>query len=298
MLIEYRGSPGCFWQMTNSGEGHEIFWSRQMSLVSIADLDKTRRQKDLRDTLARIKIKYLVMSGKGGVGKTTVAVNIAATLAATGARVGLLDIDLHGPSVAVALGLEKPLELSGDKLLPVISEYGLKVVTMQGLLRQPDEAVIWRGPKKVRAIRQFFSEVLWGDLDYLIIDSPPGTGDEPLTVLELLTDVRPLVVTSGSRLALSDAAKSLNFLKQLGRQVVGIVDNQSWLICPDCGQVTDIYDRNASQRLADKEGTPLLASLPLDLDVVQAVEIGRPLIWSNPDHSFSRAVAQLVVKLG
>lgn len=268
-----------------------------MSLIRMEDLDKARRQKEQKDTLARIKKKYLVMSGKGGVGKTTVAVYLAAVLAAQGARVGLLDIDLHGPSVAVALGLEEPLKLSEGKLRPVTCEYGLKVVSIQGLLSHPDEAVIWRGPKKIKAIRQFFSEVLWGELDYLIIDAPPGTGDEPLTVLEMVADVEAMVVTSGSRLAIRDAAKSFNFLKQSGRTAVGLVDNQSWLVCPDCGKITDIYDRCAAKSLADKENIPLLASLPLDLDVVRAAEVGRPLVWSQPEHSFTQAMEYLVKKL-
>ncbi len=269
-----------------------------MSLVTLNDLDRARRQKELGEALARIKTKYLVMSGKGGVGKTTVAVNLAAAKAADGARVGLLDVDLHGPSVAVALGLAGSLATDrDDKLVPLVSEHGLKAVTIQGLLRARDEAVIWRGPKKIRAIRQFFSEVAWGDLDYLFIDAPPGTGDEAMTVLQTLPDVRPLVVTSGGRLALSDVAKALNFLKISERPAFGLIDNQSWFVCPKCGEEMEIYDRRAAGRLAGQEGLPLLASLPMDLAAIRSAEEGRPLVWSQPEHPFSRLVGKLAAKL-
>ncbi len=269
-----------------------------MSLVTLNDLDRSRRQNDLHAALARIRTVYLVMSGKGGVGKTTVAVSLAASLAAGGARVGLLDVDLHGPSVAVALGGEAPLATDADgKLVPWVAEHGLKVVTIQGLLKERDEAVIWRGPKKIRAIRQFFSEVVWGDLDYLFIDSPPGTGDEPMTVLQTLPRVRPLVVASGSRLAISDVAKAFNFLRIMERPAFGLVDNQSWFICPKCGQATDIYDRRASEELAAREKVPFLGSLPHDFEAARAAEEGRPLIWSRPDHPFSRLVGDLAAKL-
>ncbi len=269
-----------------------------MSLVTLADLDKSRRQKDLAETLNRIDRQYLVMSGKGGVGKTTLAVNLAAAKAAAGARVGLLDVDLHGPSVAVALGLDRPLDFDGEgKIIPAASEHGLKVVTIQGLLQARDEAVIWRGPRKIRAIRQFFSEVAWGPLDYLFIDSPPGTGDEPMAVLQLLRGVRPLVVTSGSRLAIDDVSKALNFLKVMERPAFGLVDNQSWYICPHCGRETDIYDRRAAARLAEQTGLPLLADLPLELETARSAEEGRPLVWSRPDHTFSRAMGELAAKL-
>lgn len=270
-----------------------------MSLVTLGDLDKARRRKELSDVLAAIDRKYLIMSGKGGVGKTTVAVNLAAAKAAAGYSVGLLDIDLHGPSTALALGLEEnSLAFDGDgKLIPMTSEFGLKAVTIQGLLPKRDEAVIWRGPKKIRAIRQFFSEVVWGKLDYLFIDSPPGTGDEPLTVLQTVPDVRPLMVTSGSRLAVGDVAKAFSFLKMLKHPAIGLVDNQSWYVCPRCGLETDLHDRRAAGLLAERENTPLLASLPLDLEAGRAAEEGRPLVWSYPDHSFSTMMKQLAEKL-
>ena len=269
-----------------------------MSLVSVDDLEKSRRQKRLKGNLAATGRKYLVMSGKGGVGKSTVAVNLAASLAASGARVGLLDVDLHGPSVPVALGLTKSLGFDAEeRLVPAEAGFGLKVVSIQGLLKEPDEAVIWRGPKKIRAIRQFFSEVAWGELDYLFIDSPPGTGDEPLTVIQTVEDLRPLVIGSGSRLAVEDVAKALNFLKLMKRPAYGLVDNQSWYVCPHCGRETDIHSRTASQSLAETHGIPLLASLPMDLEAARAAEEGRPLVWSRPEHDFSRRIAELAGKL-
>jgi len=269
-----------------------------MSVTTLGDLDRSRQRQELAGALSRIKRKYLVMSGKGGVGKTTLAVNLAAAKAAEGARVGLLDVDLHGPSVAASLGLTQGLEMEDDgKLTPAEVEPGLKVVTIQGLLAGRNEAIIWRGPKKIRAIRQFFSEVNWGDLDYLFIDSPPGTGDEPLTVLQTLPDVRPLVLTSGSRLSIDDVAKALNFLKIMKRPALGLVDNQSWYVCPNCGVETDIHDRRAASRLAEEFGLPLLASLPLDLEAARSAEEGRPLVWSRPDSPFARQIRALAKEL-
>lgn len=270
-----------------------------MSLITVGDLDQSRRNNDQALTLSGISRKYLIMSGKGGVGKTTVAVGLAAAKAAAGYAVGLLDVDLHGPSVALALGLEnEALKFNGmGKLVPMTAAQGLKVVTIQGLLKGLDEAVVWRGPKKIRAIRQFFSEVAWGPLDYLFIDSPPGTGDEPLTVLESVVDIKPLMVTSGSRLAIGDVAKAFNFLNLLKRPAVGLVDNQSWQICPHCGQEIDIHDRESAASLARRVNVPLLASLPMTLEAGQAAEMGCPLVWSQPDHLFSKMMASLAAKL-
>ena len=269
-----------------------------MSMVSLADLEKARRQKQQISTLASIGRKYLVMSGKGGVGKTTVAVNLAAAKAAEGYKVGLLDVDLHGPSVAASLGLERPLDTDEDgRLIPAESGPGLKVVTIQGLLQSRDEAVIWRGPKKIRAIRQFFSEVAWGKLDYLFIDAPPGTGDEPMTVLQAVRDVQPLVVTSGSRLSIADVAKALNFLKLMQHPAFGLIDNQSYYFCPECGLDTEIHNRLAPAKLAEEFGVPLLASLPLDLTAAKAAEEGCPLVWSRPKSSFACLINDLSAKL-
>lgn len=269
-----------------------------MSLVTLNDLDRGRRAKDLADTLAAIRHKYLVMSGKGGVGKTTVAVNLAAAKALGGARVGLLDVDLHGPSVALALGLTEAIGFDEHgKLKPLEAECGLKVVSIQGLLRSEDEAVIWRGPKKIRAIRQFFSETAWGELDYLFIDAPPGTGDEPMAVLQAADDLRPLMISSGSRLAVGDVAKAINFLNIMKKPACGLIDNQSWYVCPRCGQETEIHDRSASRLLAEKFGLPLLAELPLDLDAARSAEEGRPLVFSRPEHYFSRMISELAEKL-
>ncbi|MDR1046109.1 MAG: Mrp/NBP35 family ATP-binding protein [Candidatus Adiutrix sp.] len=270
-----------------------------MARLSLGDLDRARRRKELLDSLAAIDRKYLVMSGKGGVGKSTLAVNLAAALAGSGARVGLLDIDLHGPSVALALGIDQPLTTGDDdKLIPVQVTERLKAVSIQGLLKSRDEAVIWRGPRKIRAIRQFFSEVLWGPLDYLFIDSPPGTGDEPLTALQLIPDLRPLMVTSGSRLAIGDVAKAFNFLKLMNRPAFGLVDNQSWYVCPQCGRRTEIHDCRAAAALAEAQGTPLLGSLPLDLAAARAADERRPLVLSRPEHPFSLLIRDLAAKLG
>ncbi|MGL4207915.1 MAG: P-loop NTPase [Candidatus Adiutrix sp.] len=269
-----------------------------MPLVTLESFKKQQRKQAQNKILAAIDKKYLVMSGKGGVGKTTLAVNLAAALASQNKKVGLLDIDLHGPSVAGAFGGLAPIEVGADqKLIPALGEYGLKIITIQGLLPNQNEAVVWRGPKKIAAIGQFLSEVSWGELDYLIIDAPPGTGDEPLTILEAISDIRPLMVTSGHRFAIDDVAKAFNFLKIMGRTPYALIDNQSYFICPHCHKEVDLFSRNAAAKLAAQENTRFFGPLAMDVAVSQAEEDGRPLVWQNPNHHFSQAVLALACEL-
>lgn len=234
--------------------------------------------RKLKSTLGKIKNKIVVMSGKGGVGKSTVAVNLAASLALAGYRVGLLDVDIHGPSVPQMLNLHNTgVMMDGDLILP--QEIGsLKVVSLGFMIDDPDGAIIWRGPMKIGVIKQFLSEVAWGELDYLVIDSPPGTGDEPLTVCQLLNDASAVIVTTPQQVAANDVAKSLNFCKQINMKVLGLVENMSGFVCPHCNEVVEIFAGNAGETLSERFGVELLAKIPLDPCVAAGGDAGTPFI--------------------
>ena len=220
----------------------------------------------VENSLKKIKNKLIVMSGKGGVGKSTVAVNLAMALAMDGYSVGLLDIDLHGPSVPKMLKLEDEAPLADEtgKMYPV--EFGsLKVMSVGFLLRNPDEAVVWRGPVKMGVIKQLLEEVIWGELDDLIIDFPPGTGDEAISACQLVDcDKVGVIVTTPQEVALADCRKCIDFCQQIGLPLAGIVENMSGFVCPDCGKQHDIFSKGGGEALARHANVPLLAKLPLD----------------------------------
>jgi len=262
----------------------------------------TERQKDesdeqfqerrkLQSRLCRIRHKVMVLSGKGGVGKSTVAVNLAAALAISGKRVGLLDVDIHGPSIPTILGLEKETIQHGEEgLLPV--ELGsMKVMSVGFLLGNQDDAIIWRGPLKMGIIKQFLKDVDWGDLDYLIVDSPPGTGDEPLSVCQL---VKPLdgvvIVTTPQKVASVDVRKSITFCRQLQVPVIGVVENMSGFMCPKCSEVTHILSSGAGRRIAEGMGVPFLGAIPLDPKIAESCDSGRAYI----DHNSASPMAEIM----
>jgi ATP-binding protein involved in chromosome partitioning len=238
------------------------------------DLEERRA---LRSRLCRIAHKILVLSGKGGVGKSTVAVNLAVSLARAGKRVGLLDVDLHGPSIPKMLRLEDhTVQVENDSLVPV--QLGdLKVMSIGFLLRGRDEPVIWRGPMKMGVIRQFLKDVAWGDLDYLIIDSPPGTGDEPLSVCQLIEGADgAVVVTTPQDVATADVRRSIGFCRALKLPVLGVVENMSGFVCPSCGRTTEIFKAGGGEAMAKEMGVPFLGRIPLDPAVGDACDRGDP----------------------
>ena len=230
--------------------------------------------------LGRIKYPVFVMSGKGGVGKSSVSVNIASALHAKGFTVGLLDVDLHGPSVAGLLGLSAGLDMdeAGEKLYPAEYRPGFKVLSIDSLLRDRNTAILWRGPKKTGAIRQFIGDVVWGDLDFLIIDSPPGTGDEHLTILKAIPDVLCLVVTTPQEVSLADVRKAVNFLQHAEALVLGVVENMSGLTCPHCGGDIPLFKSGGGATLAAQYGLPFLGAIPLDPATVVAADLGKPVV--------------------
>ncbi|MFO7715334.1 MAG: Mrp/NBP35 family ATP-binding protein [Desulfosarcina sp.] len=228
-----------------------------------------------RRSLTRIKNKIMVMSGKGGVGKSSVSVNLAINLAGKGFKVGLMDVDIHGPDIPRMLGLKGMLAANANKKLePMWFSDNLSVVSIEALMPNKDDAIIWRGPVKHGAIRQFIGEVAWGDLDFLIIDSPPGTGDEPLTVAQLIKDARAVIVTTPQEIALADVRKSINFCKTVKMEIIGIVENMSGYICPHCGKSVDIFGSGGGERTAARAGLKLLGRIPFDPNLVKCGDNG------------------------
>ena len=243
--------------------------------------EKERQEQDKRITeqLSQIKHTFLVMSGKGGVGKSTIAVNLAVALADRGYSVGLMDVDLHGPSTVKMLGLEgESVKMAGQHLMPIPYREKLQVVSMAALLEDPDMAVIWRGPLKIGAIKQFISDVLWGELDYLFIDSPPGTGDEPLTVAQVVPKARGIIVTTPQEISLLDIRKSVTFCRQVKMPVVGILENMSGLVCPHCGERIDLFSSGGGERTALEMGVPFLGKIPIRPEIVVSTDQGQPYI--------------------
>jgi len=242
----------------------------------------------IRSTLEKIKYKLFIMSGKGGVGKSSVSVNVAAALAAQGFKVGLMDVDIHGPSVPTLLGISGTLDIDrGSLIMPKEYNENLHVVSMESLLKDPDQAVLWRGPMKTSAIRQFISDVQWGELDFLVVDSPPGTGDEPMTVLKTIPDALCVVVTTPQEVSLSDVRKSINFLQYAQANVLGVVENMSGLVCPHCHKDIDLFKKGGGKALAEKYGLDFLGAIPLDPATVVAGDLGKPVVLLGED-SFAK----------
>ncbi len=248
-----------------------------------SDEEYQARQK-LESRLCRVKHKIVVLSGKGGVGKSTVSVNLAAGLRMAGYKVGLLDIDIHGPSIPTMLGLEGcPPQGNQQELLPVEAN-GLKVMSPGFFLGSQNDAIIWRGPMKANAIRQFLQDVAWGDLDFLVVDSPPGTGDEPLSVCQLIKKLDgAVIVTTPQKVSAVDVRKSITFCRQLKVPILGVIENMSGFACPKCGEITPILGSGGGRRMAVEMGVPFLGSIPIDPSIALACDSGRiPVQMENP----------------
>jgi Mrp family chromosome partitioning ATPase len=254
------------------------------------------------DTLSSINNKLIVMSGKGGVGKSSVATNLAVTLAGRGFSTGLLDVDLHGPSIAGMLGIEELLDVGEDqRVVPKTVSPNLKVVSMQSLMKDPDQAVIWRGPAKTGIIRQFIADVNWGDLDFLIVDSPPGTGDEPLSVAQTIDGAKALIITTPQDIAQADVRKSINFCRTVNLDIVGLIENMGPFACPCCGKVVELFKSRGGRHTAETMNVAFLGSLPFDPKVVEACDTGKPIASGDHGSEFvaalDRAVKAIVDRL-
>jgi len=248
-------------------------------------------------SLGKIKNKILVMSGKGGVGKSTVSVNLALGLAQKGYQVGLMDVDIHGPDVVRMLNLKGTIQPpdSPDGLVPPLKyNDNLKVVSLEYMMRDRDEAIIWRGPLKIQAIRQFVSDMDWGELDYLIIDAPPGTGDEPLSVAQTIPHVKAVVVTTPQKVALADVRKSINFCKTVKVEIAGVIENMSGFVCPHCHETVDIFRTGGGEALARELDLPFLGKIPMDPKVVMAGDEGAPYLTSDLESPAGLAFSKVI----
>jgi len=260
--------------------------------------EKLLEAERLRQRLACIHHKIVVLSGKGGVGKSTVAVNLAHALHQSGRRVGLLDVDIHGPSIPTMLGLEtQTVSAAGTELLPV-DLAGLKVMSIGFMLSSQDAAVIWRGPMKMNVIKQFLQDVSWGELDFLIIDSPPGTGDEPLSVCQLIGDLDgAVVVTTPQKVAAVDVRKSISFCRRLGVPVLGVIENMSGFVCPRCGEVTQILRAGAGRRMAAEMTAPFLGSIPIDPMIADTCDDGQPFLERYAESATARLMREILMRV-
>ena len=245
------------------------------------------------ERIKKIKHKIAVMSGKGGVGKTTVAVNIASELSRRGYSVGIFDSDITGPNVPKALGMIKiPIYASGDSIIPAEGPNGIKVISM-GLIVREGDPVIWRGPLKNRFIQEVLESVEWGDLDWLVVDLPPGTGDEPLSVMQMVPLDGVVIVTTPQEVALMDVRRAIHMARKMEIRVLGIVENMSYFRCPN-GDIVRIFGSGGGRRLAEEEGVPLLAEIPIDPEVSRLTDLGIPVTLNKPDSEVAKAFRQVV----
>ena len=265
--------------------------------INSADAKLAQQDIAINKSLGKIKNKILVMSGKGGVGKSTVAVNLALGLANRGYKVGLMDVDLHGPDICRMLDLTGTLEPPknpNDLVAPLIYNDNVKVVSLEYMMQDRDEAIIWRGPLKIQAIRQFVADMDWGELDYLVVDAPPGTGDEPLSIAQTIPNVQAVVVTTPQAVALADVRKSINFCKTVEMPIVGVVENMSGFICPHCEETVDIFSSGGGEKTARDFDLPFLGKVPMDPRVVVAGDTGKPYLSSDEDTPATKAFTTII----
>lgn len=260
--------------------------------------EQKQEQEKINDRMSQIKHKVFVLSGKGGVGKSTIAVNVAVSLAESGKKVGLLDIDIHGPSIPTMLGLyNMPLIQNGNSVEPVYME-NLKIMSIGFLSGNEDEALIWRGPMKMGVIKQFLGDVEWGELDYLIVDCPPGTGDEPLSICQLIENpTGAIIVTTPQRVAAVDVRKSITFCRKLELPVIGVLENMSGFTCPKCGEVVEIFQSGSGQKMAVDFDVPFLGTLPIDPAIGAACDAGTPFIQHYENTETARKLRDIISPL-
>ncbi len=256
------------------------------------------QQVQINEALAKIKNKLIIMSGKGGVGKSTVAVNSAVVLSEKGYKVGLMDIDFHGPNTLKMLNLEnKKLLSEKQNIIPLKYSDNLKVISMAAMLETQDTAVIWRGPLKIGVIKQFIANVKWDDLDWLVIDSPPGTGDEPLTVAQVIKGAKTVIVTTPQEVSLMDVRKSVNFSNQLNMPIIGIIENMSGLICPYCHKKIDIFKAGGGKKFAEDIKLNFLGAIPFEKKIMESGDSGIPYLTKFQGSISGKIFLEIVDKI-
>jgi len=257
--------------------------------------------KRVQERMSKVKHKIAVISGKGGVGKSVVTANLAVAFALNGreGRIGILDADIHGPCIPKIIGLKGTrLQAGPPGIFPASGPLGIKVVSMDFLLPEQETPVIWRGPLKYQAIRQFLSDIVWGELDYLFIDLPPGTGDEPLSVMQLLPDMDGVViVTIPSEVSQGVVKKAVSFARQLKTRILGVIENMSGFICPNCGAEINIFKVGGGEKIANEMGIPFLGRIPIDPKICEDSDEGTPFILKHRDSAAAKAFTEIVKKI-
>ncbi len=243
-----------------------------------------------------VKSTIAVASGKGGVGKTTVSVNLAVALAQMGAKVGLMDADIYGPNIPIMMGINEQPRVTPDQRILPLEAYGVKLMSM-GFLVPPEQAVIWRGPMLHSAVRQFLTDVEWGNLDYLVIDLPPGTGDVQLSLSQSVPLTGGVVVATPQDVALADVVKGITMFQKLEVPVLGIVENMSYFLCPHCGERTDIFAHGGAKKMAEQFGVPFLGEIPLDVAIRVGGDNGKPVTAVQPDSPYAQAFHQIAQQI-
>jgi Mrp family chromosome partitioning ATPase len=277
--------------MSKDIENQNVKSSTARKLPSKEEIEEIRERLALQDNISRIKHKIVVLSGKGGVGKSTIATNIALALSLKGQKVGLMDVDIHGPSIPKMLGLEgQTLKGSEAGLAPIVFTDNLRVISVGFILRTQNDAIIWRAPLKHKIIKEFLTDVKWGEMDYLIIDSPPGTGDEPLSTIQLMEDADgAIVVTTPQDVALTDVRKAITFCRQVKLPILGVVENMSGFVCPHCNKTVDIFKSGGGEKMASEMEVPFLGRIPLEPKIVETGDNGHPYLQGYRDSETARA---------
>lgn len=275
--------------------------NEEITEESVKEAMLDERMQSITKTMKKIKHKIVIISGKGGVGKTTVAVNLAMSLASVGLRVGILDVDITGPNVVKMLGISTELKPQVDpeakKFYPINGPLNIKVMSMAFLTMNPDEPVIWRGPMKMGAVRQFLGDAVWDELDYLVCDLPPGTSDETLDILQLIPDENVIVVTTPQEVALMDARKTIKMSMVMERKVLGLIENMSGFNCPHCGKFIDLYPPGGGEKAANDFNVELLGKIPFEIEVSQQGDAGLPFVLKYPDSESAKAFKEIVKKI-
>jgi len=269
--------------------------------IDLKEMIVDEREKNIRKNMEKIKHKIVIISGKGGVGKTTIAINLAMSLASVGLRVGILDVDITGPNAIKMLGISPELKPRVDpeakRFYPIDGPLKLKVMSMAFLTLTPDEPVIWRGPMKMTAVRQFLGDAEWGELDYLICDLPPGTSDETLDILQLIPDENVIIVTTPQEVALMDARKTIKMAMVMQRKILGIIENMSGFNCPHCGDYIDLYPPGGAEKASTDFNISLLGKIPFEIEVSQQGDQGLPFIIKYPESKSAKAFKDAVRKI-
>ncbi|MBW1789456.1 MAG: Mrp/NBP35 family ATP-binding protein, partial [Deltaproteobacteria bacterium] len=257
----------------------------------MATSESTQTSSPAKQIVPGVKNIIAVGSGKGGVGKTTVTVNLAVGLARTGAKVGLLDADIYGPNVPLMIGIEGQPKTTDNRIEP-LSNFGVRVMSM-GFLTDPDTPVIWRGPMLHNVVQQFVRQVDWGELDYLLVDLPPGTGDVQLTLTQTVPLMGAVVVTTPQDVALQDARKAILMFQQVRVEILGLIENMSYFLCPQCSARTDIFNHGGGAKTAEKFGVPFLGEVPLDSEIRKGCDLGTPIVIGNTESPVAKAFVQI-----